>query len=207
MHQQQKAFENIVGKEEIARNEPFLLLPQYFLLNQKIAFPFVNIYDISLFAAELEETKIGMWCKRVKEYNYLPHYLKSIHKYRSYGTDKHGCTNRSVTEGLSASRLDKNGVNLDKKCTYRHIVITSVTLATFCTFPITIPISHTLQTQNFLFLFTVGPHITGFVDRVDALTSWSPVFRFWKHWEKMSCFCYHSKPFKWNIVFWFWGKF
>ena len=49
-HRQQTAFENIVGKEEIARYEQFLLFPQCFLLNQKIASPFVNIYDIiSLF--------------------------------------------------------------------------------------------------------------------------------------------------------------
>ena len=61
MHQQQTAFEKIVGKEEIARNEQFLLFPQCFLLNRKIVTPFVNIYDIiSLFAAELEEPRIGM---------------------------------------------------------------------------------------------------------------------------------------------------
>ena len=61
MHQQQTAFENIVGKEEIARNEQFLLFPQCFLLNQKILSPLVNIFDIiSLFAAELEEPKIGV---------------------------------------------------------------------------------------------------------------------------------------------------
>ena len=61
MHQQQTAFENIVGKEEIAHNEQFLLFPQCFLLNQKIVSPFVYIFDIiSLFAAELEEPKIGM---------------------------------------------------------------------------------------------------------------------------------------------------
>ena len=42
------AFEKIVGKKEIARN-------------QKIVSPFVNIYDIiSLFAAEFEEPKISM---------------------------------------------------------------------------------------------------------------------------------------------------
>ena len=64
MHQQQTAFENIVGKEEIARNEQFLLFPQCFLLNQKIVSPFVNNYDIiSLFAAEFEESEIGMWGK------------------------------------------------------------------------------------------------------------------------------------------------
>ena len=60
MHQQQISFENITGKEEIARNEQFLLFPQCFLLNEKIISPFVNIYDIiSLFAAKLEEPKIG----------------------------------------------------------------------------------------------------------------------------------------------------
>ena len=60
MHQQWIAFENIVGKEEIACNEQFLLFPQCFLLNQKIVSPFVSFYDISFFAAELEEPKIGM---------------------------------------------------------------------------------------------------------------------------------------------------
>ena len=60
MHQQQKAFENIVGKGEIARNEQFPLFPQCFLLNQIIVSPFVHIFDIiSLLAAELEEPKIG----------------------------------------------------------------------------------------------------------------------------------------------------
>ena len=34
-HQLQTAFENIVGKEEIACNQHFLLLPQCFLLTQK----------------------------------------------------------------------------------------------------------------------------------------------------------------------------
>ena len=56
MHQQQTAFENLVGKEEIARNEQFLHFPQCFLLNHLSIF-----FDITfLFAAELEETKIGM---------------------------------------------------------------------------------------------------------------------------------------------------
>ena len=60
MHQQQTAFENIEGKEEIAHNEQFLLFPLCFLLNQKIVSPFVNIYDIIyLFVAELEEPKVG----------------------------------------------------------------------------------------------------------------------------------------------------
>ena len=50
------AFENIVGKGEIARNEQFLLFPQCFLLSQIIVFPIFVI--ISLFAAELEDPKI-----------------------------------------------------------------------------------------------------------------------------------------------------
>ena len=60
-HQQQTAFDNIVGKEEIARNEQLILFSQCFLLYQKIVSPFGSIYDtLSLFAAELEEPKIGM---------------------------------------------------------------------------------------------------------------------------------------------------
>ena len=59
--QQQTAFENIVGKEEIARCEQFLLFPQCFLLNRIIVSQFVHIFDIiSLFAAEFEEPKIGV---------------------------------------------------------------------------------------------------------------------------------------------------
>ena len=61
MHQQRTAIENIVGKEEIAHNEQFLLFPQYFLLNQIIVPPFVHIFDIIIsFAAELGEHKIGI---------------------------------------------------------------------------------------------------------------------------------------------------
>ena len=53
-----------MGKEEIARNEQFLLFPQCFLLNQKTVSQSVNIYYIiSLFAAELAEPKTGMWGK------------------------------------------------------------------------------------------------------------------------------------------------
>ena len=60
-HQQQTAFENTVGKGEIARNEQFLLFPQYFLLNQIIVSPFVHIFAIIfLFAAEFEEPEIGI---------------------------------------------------------------------------------------------------------------------------------------------------
>ena len=50
-----------MGKGEIARNEQFLLFPQSFLLNQIIVSPFVHSFDfISLFAAELEQPKIGV---------------------------------------------------------------------------------------------------------------------------------------------------
>ena len=53
-----------MGKGEIARNEQFLLFPRWFLLNQNIVSPFAHIFDIiSLFAAELEEPKIGISCK------------------------------------------------------------------------------------------------------------------------------------------------
>ena len=59
------AFVNIVGKEEIARNEQFLLFPHCFLLNQIIMSSFVHISDIiSLFAAELDEPKIAI-CSNV----------------------------------------------------------------------------------------------------------------------------------------------
>ena len=59
--QQQTAFAKIVGKEEIAHYEQFLLFPQFSLPNWKIVSPFVNIFDtISLFAAELEEPKIDI---------------------------------------------------------------------------------------------------------------------------------------------------
>ena len=59
MHQQQTAFENIVGEGEIARSEQFLLFPQCYLLKKIIVSPFVHIIDIiSLFAAELKSLKL-----------------------------------------------------------------------------------------------------------------------------------------------------
>ena len=59
--QQQTAFENIVEKGEIARNEQFLLFPQCFVLNQIILSPYVHIFDIiSLFAAEWVDPKISI---------------------------------------------------------------------------------------------------------------------------------------------------
>ena len=68
-HQQQTAFENIVGNGEIARNKQFLLFPQCFLCFQIVVSPFVHIFDIiSLFAAEFEKLKIGMSCKGLIEW-------------------------------------------------------------------------------------------------------------------------------------------
>ena len=61
MHQQQTAFENIVGKGKIAHNKQLIIFQQCFLLNQIIVSPFVHVFDIiSLFAAELEEPKTGI---------------------------------------------------------------------------------------------------------------------------------------------------
>ena len=57
MHQQQTAFENIVGKAEIANNEQL----QCLLLNQIIVSPLVHIFDIiSLFVTEFEKPKIDI---------------------------------------------------------------------------------------------------------------------------------------------------
>ena len=60
MHQQQTTFENIVGKGEIACKEQFLLFPQSSQLIQITVYPFVNTFDISLFATELKEPKIDI---------------------------------------------------------------------------------------------------------------------------------------------------
>ena len=69
MNQQQTAFENIVGKGEIARNEQFLLFPQCFLLHQLIVSPIVYIFDIIyLFSAELENDYVGKQPVAWKEY-------------------------------------------------------------------------------------------------------------------------------------------
>ena len=60
-HQQHIAFENIVGKREIARNEQFLFFQRCFLLDQTTVSPFVHIFDIiSSFTSEFEEPKIGV---------------------------------------------------------------------------------------------------------------------------------------------------
>ena len=61
MHQQQTAFENIVGKGESVRYEQFLLFPQCFLPKPITVSPFVHSFDIiTLFTAEMEKPKIGI---------------------------------------------------------------------------------------------------------------------------------------------------
>ena len=76
---QQTTFENIVGKEKIARNEQFILFLQRSLLNQITVSQFVHIFDIiSLFAAELEEPKIGIWGKALSENNPISYWQKPI---------------------------------------------------------------------------------------------------------------------------------
>ena len=68
-----EAFENTVGKGEIACNKQFLLFPQCFLPNQIIVPPFVHIFGIiSLFGAEFEKPKNGKSGKGLIEY--LTHY-------------------------------------------------------------------------------------------------------------------------------------
>ena len=58
-----------MGKGEIVRNEQFLLYPQCFLLKQVILSPFVHIFAIiSLFAAQLEEPKIWIPDKGLKQW-------------------------------------------------------------------------------------------------------------------------------------------
>ena len=55
-------------KEKLLVTEQFLLFPQCFVLNQINVSPFVHIFDIlSLFAAEFEESKIGISGKRLTE--------------------------------------------------------------------------------------------------------------------------------------------
>ena len=60
MHHQKTAFENIVGKEEIAHDKQFLF-PQRFSTQPDNCTIFVHISDIiSFFAAELERPEIGI---------------------------------------------------------------------------------------------------------------------------------------------------
>ena len=82
------AFENIVGKEEIARNEQFLLFPQCFLHNQKIVSPCVNFYDISFFATELEEPKIGIPGKGLMVFSFTLYQILHWSKFQSIPDNK-----------------------------------------------------------------------------------------------------------------------
>ena len=60
-HHQQTAFENIVGKREIARDEQFLLFPTMFSTQSDNCIPICPYFDIiSVFAVELEEPEIGI---------------------------------------------------------------------------------------------------------------------------------------------------
>ena len=69
MHQHKTAFEKktMWKKKKIAHNEQFLLFPQCFLHNQILVSPFVHIFDmISLFAADLEDSKAGIGGKGLR---------------------------------------------------------------------------------------------------------------------------------------------
>ena len=60
MHQQQTAFENIVGKGEIARNKQFLLFPQCFQLNQIIVHLFMFLKFYVHLLLNCKKPKIGV---------------------------------------------------------------------------------------------------------------------------------------------------
>ena len=62
MHQQLTVYENIVGKEEIACNEQFLIFPQYFLLNQIIV-PYLSIFLTSYFCSLLKWKSPKLECE------------------------------------------------------------------------------------------------------------------------------------------------
>ena len=66
----------MVGKEEVARNEQFLLFPPCFLLNKIVVSSFVHIFDIiSLFAAEMEKPKIGIRGKGLNPNHTIPTFI------------------------------------------------------------------------------------------------------------------------------------
>ena len=94
-HQQQTAFENIVGKGGIARNYQFLLFPQCSLPNQIIVSPFVLIFDIiSLFAARFEKPKIGISGK-----GFMGECNTSLNTYILYRHLAYYCTQPSIHFG------------------------------------------------------------------------------------------------------------
>ena len=93
MHQQKTAFENIVGKGEIARYEQFLLFPQCFLLYQIIVSPFAHIfYILSLFAGELGEPKIGISVKGLTLYK--TNKISDWFKLKDFADDKMNVTQK-----------------------------------------------------------------------------------------------------------------
>ena len=84
MHQQQTAFENIVGKEEIAHKEQFLLFPQCFSINQIIA-PHFFIFLTSYFYLLLnsKSPKLAYEVKRYVMYRTYVWYDSTSYQYTS----------------------------------------------------------------------------------------------------------------------------
>ena len=93
-HQQLKAFENIVEKGEIARNEQFLLFLQCFQLDQINVSPFVHIFDtIPFFAVELEGPKIGLSGKELTLSQTSPgFYVSSVQVFRKHSGKRRNCS-------------------------------------------------------------------------------------------------------------------
>ena len=75
--QQQTAFKNIVGKEQIARNKQFLLFPQCFLSSLIIVPPLSMFLTSFLFVAELAEPEIGISSKGLTLYSIETHQQKT----------------------------------------------------------------------------------------------------------------------------------
>ena len=70
MHPKQTAFENITRKQEIAHNEHFFSFPTMFSTQSENCIPISQYFDIvSLFAAEVEEPKIGTSGKGLNKAN------------------------------------------------------------------------------------------------------------------------------------------
>ena len=118
-----------MGKGEIAHNEQFLLFPQCFLLNQIIVSPFVHIFGIiSLLAAELEEPKIGLSGKGLKDkwiiQNKNSNITVSADLFRPYL-----CEQRSVKCGIlnekyqSAQAGMGRNISLSFKCSTCQMII------------------------------------------------------------------------------------
>ena len=109
-----------MGKGEIAPNEQFLF-QQCFLLNQILVSPFVNIFAIiSLFAAELEEPKIGISGKRLilqqTTKTFQGDQIESI---------KNFADNKLTIAGMMISLLDRveNTVGKGENAGYQHFLL------------------------------------------------------------------------------------